>query len=77
MTHRCGGPTAGVAQKSDSLRQLISQSVASAHKRSTRRCPVVLTLAAPKIKITKQSQFFFAAGSSTDYTDCTDGTLND
>jgi hypothetical protein len=58
MTHRCGGPTAGAAPQSESLRQLISPSVASAHKRSARFCPAIPTPAAPKKKLRNKANFF-------------------
>jgi hypothetical protein len=61
MMHLCGGPPAGVAPQIESLRQLISQSAASADDRHARIRPAIRPPAAPKIKITKQSQFLFAA----------------
>jgi hypothetical protein len=58
MTRRCGGPTAGVAVQSESLRKLISLSVASAQKRSTRRRPAISTPAAPKKKLQNKANLF-------------------
>jgi hypothetical protein len=61
MTHRCGGPTAGVTLQSESLRQLISQSAASADDGQGRIRSAIRPPAAPEKKITKQSQFLFAS----------------
>jgi hypothetical protein len=61
MVHRCGGPMAGVAPQSESLRQLISQSAAFADDRHARIRLAIRPPAAPKKKITKQSQIFFAS----------------
>jgi hypothetical protein len=61
MMPRCGGPTAGVAPQSESLRQLVLQSAASADDRHARIRLAIPPPAAPKKKITKQSQFSFAS----------------
>jgi hypothetical protein len=58
MTHRWGGPTAGVARKSESIRKLISQSVASADDRLVRIRLAIRPPAAPKKKLQNKANFF-------------------
>jgi hypothetical protein len=58
MMHRCGGPTAGVAPQRESLRQLISQSAASADDRHARIRLAIRPPAAPKKKLRNKANLF-------------------
>jgi hypothetical protein len=54
----CGGPPAGVAPQSESLRQLISQSASSADDRYARIRPAIRPPAAPEKKLQNKANFF-------------------
>jgi hypothetical protein len=73
---RAGSPRI-VEPQGDSFQQLASQSVVPDDSRSAPLLCAIRPPTAPRKKITKQSQFFFAAWSSTDCTDCTDGMLSE
>jgi hypothetical protein len=59
MVHRCGGPPSGAAPQSESLRQLISQSAASADDRHARIRPAIRPPAAPEKKNYKTKPISF------------------